>query len=198
MFTPQPMTLIMPTFQDCSNPGAGGPQVRCYKWFAPPGGPGQWLQAQGLLEADSWWVCWAFFILSFNASQQYCTLFWVLGIQWWETDWSAPCPHGTHNLVGRGTNSHHYHLGLWEGWETSQKWPGREKEGIGGVGKKPLTQEAAPGGQGGSREGHLRGLRLFLTGHTKYAPRQKFERQSGEAGWHSGHKCSQVPFTPVK
>lgn len=53
MFAPQPMPLTMPTFQDCSNLGAGGSQVRCCKCFAPSGGPGQWLQAQGFLEADS-------------------------------------------------------------------------------------------------------------------------------------------------
>ena len=106
----------MPIFQDCPIPGAGGLQVRCSKWFAPPGGPGKWLWAQGLLGADPWPQCWTF-IFSFTESHQCCTLCWVLRILWGGKDWGAPCPHGTHSLVGRTGR----HFTIWDLGSTEDK-----------------------------------------------------------------------------
>lgn len=129
--------LIMPVFQDCPNPGAGGPQLRCCKWFAPSGGPGKRLQAQGLLGTLSLEPSPSHSVEVYSAA--HC---WVLEILWWRKDWPAPCPHRAHSLVGRGTGSHYYHLGPWEGWGDKPKmtWR-REEEIIGRMGRK-LTQQA--------------------------------------------------------
>lgn len=131
---------ITPIFQDCPNPGAGGRQVRCCKWLhhllvlghgCSSGTPGGCL-----LKTVSW-----AFILSLNEGQQYCTLCWLLGILRGEKDWPATCPRGAHSLEGRGTDSHHHHLGLWEGWGDKPKMTWQREERIGGG--KRLIQEAA-------------------------------------------------------
>lgn len=156
-----PLPLICPFSRTVQIQSLGGQQVRCNKWFAPPGGPGKWLQAQGPLGADPWGQpLWSLHTL-IHWDEQRCTLCWVLGILLWEKDWPDPCPQGAHSLMGREMVSHHSHLGLWKGWgdKTKMTWP--RKIGVGKTDSgSRLNVLSAPGGQDSSSKALLRAILL--------------------------------------
>lgn len=153
-YFPQLPPVICP-FSSCPNPGAGGPRVRCNKWFAPPGGPGKWLWAQGLLGADPWPQC--FFNLHFLIHWRSPVLHTALGAEdsVVRKGLSSSLSTWGSQSSGEGTGGHHYHLEPWEPWGESQNWPGRERrknwsgEEDSDSGSH-LNVLSAPGGQGGS------------------------------------------------
>lgn len=143
---------IMPIFQDCPNPGAGG-----RRWDAASGCATYWswevAAAQRLLGAASWRQC----LLSIHPLTQWRStvlhIVLVAGdtagrkgltsyLSTWgsqsrgEGDRQSPSPFGTLGGLGR-----HHHLGLWEGWGDKPR-QGREKKELEEWGKR-LIQEAA-------------------------------------------------------
>lgn len=139
---------VMPIFQDWPNTRPGGPQVRCCEWFAPPTGPGKWLQHRDSWRLAPWRLApWGQLRIRPLLHGRSPVLHTVLGMLWGEQGWPAACPCGAHSLAGRKTGSHHPHLDLGVqrpggAQETSQKRSGREKKESEEWGRK-LTQEVA-------------------------------------------------------